>query len=190
MNQVNPPPLLRVPSEFQRNGETRSFVEQLQTIVFQLYNRTGGDIDNIDALIAAVELLIKNVNDLESVNASQVDPNKLKSSIDKLSRIVDDIDLQTVTDTGNETTNDVVLDNSSLIIKDPQGNQLGRISNAIQTGDFGLVIVAEDADTLRNRPATLAGSSVLLGTETLEAVFNGAEDGNFLRIVEKKRRIR
>lgn len=48
---VNPPPRLRTPDAFSKDREVRAYVEQLQTIVFQLYNRTGGDGDEITDLI-------------------------------------------------------------------------------------------------------------------------------------------
>lgn len=47
--KVNPPPQLRMPSQFLRDNETREYVRQLETILFQLWQRTGGDSDIIDA---------------------------------------------------------------------------------------------------------------------------------------------
>ena len=46
--KVNPPPGLRIPQEFFKDGETREYFSQLNTIIFQLYNRTGGTDDSID----------------------------------------------------------------------------------------------------------------------------------------------
>lgn len=48
MTQVNPPPRPRLPKEWINNTEIRAWTEQLQTIVFQLYNRTGGQFDFVD----------------------------------------------------------------------------------------------------------------------------------------------
>ena len=45
--KVNPPPTLRVPRAFINDPEVRSFIEQQNTIIFQLWNRTGGDVDSI-----------------------------------------------------------------------------------------------------------------------------------------------
>lgn len=45
---VNPPPQLVIPSEFLKNGETREYLRQLNTIIFQLYRRTGGVNDAIE----------------------------------------------------------------------------------------------------------------------------------------------
>jgi hypothetical protein len=45
---VNPPPRPRLPKAFLNDPEVRGYVEQLQTIIFQLYQRTGGEDDTID----------------------------------------------------------------------------------------------------------------------------------------------
>lgn len=45
---VNPPPLLKIPSAFLGDSEVRGFIEQQNTIIFQLWNRTGGTTDSID----------------------------------------------------------------------------------------------------------------------------------------------
>lgn len=49
MTQVNPPPRLRIPPSLIRGDiEARAYLEQLNTILFQLWNRTGGGEDIID----------------------------------------------------------------------------------------------------------------------------------------------
>lgn len=45
---VNPPPLLRIPRAFLGDREVREFIEQQNTILFQLWNRTGGTTDDVD----------------------------------------------------------------------------------------------------------------------------------------------
>lgn len=45
---VNPPPQLRIPEQFLKDPISREFFKQTNTILFQLYNRTGGDTDLID----------------------------------------------------------------------------------------------------------------------------------------------
>lgn len=45
--KVNPPPFLRVPKAFLADREVRAFVEQQNTIMFQLWNRTGGEKDKV-----------------------------------------------------------------------------------------------------------------------------------------------
>jgi hypothetical protein len=42
---VNPPPLLRIPKAFLSDPEVRAFIEQQNTIIFQLWNRTGANVD-------------------------------------------------------------------------------------------------------------------------------------------------
>lgn len=46
--KVNPVPELRTPRAFLQDKEVRSFIEQQNTIIFQLRNRTGGNDDAID----------------------------------------------------------------------------------------------------------------------------------------------
>ena len=45
--RVNPPPTLRIPKAFLSDGETREYISQLNTIIFQLYNKVGGVNDSI-----------------------------------------------------------------------------------------------------------------------------------------------
>jgi len=45
--KVNPPPNLRIPKEFAAKNDQRSFFEQIITILFQLRQRTGGNVDII-----------------------------------------------------------------------------------------------------------------------------------------------
>lgn len=47
---VNPPPFLRLPPEFLKDKQTRAFIEQQNTIIFQLWNRLGGGTDEIDTI--------------------------------------------------------------------------------------------------------------------------------------------
>lgn len=49
-NQVNPPPTLRVPKAFLKDPEIRAFVEQQNTILFQLWVKTGGNDDPISEI--------------------------------------------------------------------------------------------------------------------------------------------
>ena len=53
--QVNPPPTLRIPRSFISDPEVRAFIEQQNTIIFQLWNRTGGDTDEVGEGTAGVE---------------------------------------------------------------------------------------------------------------------------------------
>jgi len=46
---VNPPPALRIPAKFFKDPELRTFFEQNRTILFQLWNRTGGSSDAVSS---------------------------------------------------------------------------------------------------------------------------------------------
>ena len=45
--KVNPPPALRIPEQFFNDPDTRAFFEQQREILFQLWNRTGGNNDAV-----------------------------------------------------------------------------------------------------------------------------------------------
>ena len=46
--QVNPPPQLQIPNQFRGDREAVAFFDQQRTILFQLWQRTGGSTDAID----------------------------------------------------------------------------------------------------------------------------------------------
>lgn len=50
VNKVNPPPFLRLPKAFLSDREVKAFIEQQNTIIFQLYNKLGGNEDPISDL--------------------------------------------------------------------------------------------------------------------------------------------
>lgn len=72
MAQVNPPPILQIPPELVKDRQTRDYFRQVETILFQLWQRTGGDIDLIEELesfstsgfSAQVQFLQKQINGL------------------------------------------------------------------------------------------------------------------------------
>jgi len=47
---VNPPPFLKIPKAFLQDREIRAFVEQQNTIMFQLWQKLGGSSDPISNL--------------------------------------------------------------------------------------------------------------------------------------------
>ena len=49
-NQVNPPPFLVIPPELRKDRVTRAYFDQQNTILFQLWNKIGGNIDPITDL--------------------------------------------------------------------------------------------------------------------------------------------
>ena len=49
-NFVNPPPFLKIPPEFLKDRVVRAFFEQQNTVIFQLWNKLGGNDDPISDL--------------------------------------------------------------------------------------------------------------------------------------------
>lgn len=49
-NPVNPPPQLRIPQSFLKDREVYEYERQIGIILFQLWQRTGGDNDIISDL--------------------------------------------------------------------------------------------------------------------------------------------
>jgi hypothetical protein len=47
-NRVNPPPTLAIPLEFVNNKPVRDYLRQVETILFQLWQRVGGDTDIVE----------------------------------------------------------------------------------------------------------------------------------------------
>ena len=45
---VNPPPQLRIPPELAKSKQSKDYFRQIETILFQLWNRTGGTTDIIE----------------------------------------------------------------------------------------------------------------------------------------------
>ena len=43
--EVNPPPLLRIPRKFLEDPEVSEFIKKQNVIIFQLWNRVGGNVD-------------------------------------------------------------------------------------------------------------------------------------------------
>ena len=71
-NSVNPPPQLQIPRSLAQDKGSRDYLRQIETILFQLWNRTGGDIDVIEDnqqdLISASSRVSRNaarINSLE-----------------------------------------------------------------------------------------------------------------------------
>ena len=58
--KVNPPPALRIPKKFLVDPESKPFFEQMRTILFQLWKRTGGGVD----LVAGQQIIISTSGDI------------------------------------------------------------------------------------------------------------------------------
>lgn len=50
-NLVNPPPFLTIPPMLLKDRATRAYFEQQNTIIFQLWNKLGGNDDPISDLV-------------------------------------------------------------------------------------------------------------------------------------------
>lgn len=88
--KVNPPPQLKIPPAFLKDRETREFVKQQNTILFQLWHRTGGNEDFVDELITG--------NDISRALATKpAQLFNLKSQIEEASDRIEanEIDLST-----------------------------------------------------------------------------------------------
>ena len=48
MAKVNPPPMLQIPDALLKDRQTRDYLRQVETILFQLFQRTGGAVDIIE----------------------------------------------------------------------------------------------------------------------------------------------
>ena len=94
-NKVNPPPTLRIPRAFIADPEVRAFIEQQNTIIFQLWNKTGGNNDPL--------------TELSSFSSNGFSPNVqwIQSQLDGLSELTIDTTGFT-TDTTFITTDKVI----------------------------------------------------------------------------------
>ena len=68
--QVNPPPFLRLPPAFLKDKQTRAFIEQQNTIIFQLWQKLGGDADPISIIVEQSEQTI--INGATAVRPAQL----------------------------------------------------------------------------------------------------------------------
>lgn len=50
INKINPPPLLRKPKAFRGESDVDAYTDQIETILFQMWKRLGGNTDYIATL--------------------------------------------------------------------------------------------------------------------------------------------
>lgn len=75
MVAVNPPPQLRIPDAFLKDPEVRAYFEQKDIIIFQLWNRSGGDDDSIEDS----EQNITSTSSRVSRNAARINSLEIKN---------------------------------------------------------------------------------------------------------------
>jgi hypothetical protein len=69
---VNPPPQVKIPDKFFNDPELRAFFEQQRTILFQLWNRTGGPTDLISQIITiGGQINVINVENVDLLMSSE-----------------------------------------------------------------------------------------------------------------------
>lgn len=68
MATVNPPPHLRIPQEFLADPAKRTYFQQLEFIIFQLFKRSGGGEDLLDS----TEQVLTSINSRVSRNAAKI----------------------------------------------------------------------------------------------------------------------
>ena len=71
---VNPPPQLRIPEKFFNDPVSRAFFEQMRTILFQLWQRTGGSFDAVSGkqivIVTSTDIVLDTFGALIVVDAS------------------------------------------------------------------------------------------------------------------------
>ena len=100
-HEVNPPPQVRMPGKFFNDPEARSYFERLQTIIWQLWNRTGGPED-----------LISLNSEEATSSSSRVARNSAR--INSLEKIGFDIEIITA-DFTTERNQIIICNNTSAI---------------------------------------------------------------------------
>lgn len=105
--QVNPPPFVKIPRAFLNDPEVRSFIEQQNVIIFQLWNRTGA---NVDLVGEGAEGVAENSENI-AINALAITGNTDQIAINA-DAIIDNTDLI------NDNT-DLINVNSGLINDTP-----------------------------------------------------------------------
>lgn len=100
-HKVNPPPQLRIPDKFFNDPELRSFYEQQQRIIWQLWLRTGGSTD----LIEAAEESLTSTGSRVARNAAKI--NALEKS---------GFDIEIITADFTTSRNQVIICNNTSAI--------------------------------------------------------------------------
>ena len=105
---VNPPPFLKIPPELLKDRVTKAYFEQQNTIIFQLWEKLGGNTDPLDDLTGYVEQIAIN-------SATAVSPAQLFSHQVQIDDANDRIDTNEINIESNEIALSTVLRTADLV---------------------------------------------------------------------------
>ncbi len=126
MINVNPPPRPRMPQTFLRDREVNGYMEQLQTIIFQLYTRSGG---SGDAMAQALQDIVTIFGELTELDELRPLINKNTSDINGL--LLKAFKLVTVTSDYTTGPNEVInCENTTpiTITLDPNAKKMDEVN--------------------------------------------------------------
>jgi hypothetical protein len=153
MANVNPPPQLRMPVEFSSNARVRSYLDNINTILFQLWQRTGGGDDAIENQ----EQTLTSTGSRVSRNAAKINSLELKEfEIVQTTTSLTTQEFQIIicknTDPIDITLNPEAVENDEVHIKRREGkiNVIGSIDGAqnkvINIKNYSMHLVFDGAD--------------------------------------------
>lgn len=137
MAKVNPPPQLRIPKEFLANTEIRSFFEQQQTILFQLWQKLGGGSDNFDD----IESQFSEFDELDTIYGQDKKPN-VSTQTSNYTTLGSEI---VVCDSSiTVTLNDTPDDREMVTVKIRNGDVVINGNGRYLDGESSITFIAED----------------------------------------------
>ena len=139
-----------------------------------------GDVNNTSDLDKPVSTATQDAIDIVSGDVTNVENNLNIHIADTANP--HQTTVQKVVDEGNQVNGTVLFDgsNSGTVYLDGSGSATGYVTASV---DFGVTVFGTDNGTDLNRPVTVGGDTVLIANDNLLTQFNGAETGDFLRII-------
>lgn len=135
---VNPPPQLKIPKAFLQDREVREFIKQQNTILFQLWNRTGGNVDFVDS---GAEGVAENAESI-LVNRGLIEDNSL--SILDIEEDINDLQLRVaaleyrVYEIVNTTTPLITEPFQTIICKNTSPIEITLDTNAVENDEVNI----------------------------------------------------
>lgn len=155
-NKVNPPPRLRIPKKFSDDLESRAYFEQVNTILFQQWVKTGGSVDTISntAEVAAIA-----ATDVTEINEELTVTNQNVANISLINRVIvkSASDLEGELSSTTEYFIDGVIDMGSQKIVVPEGG----LSISGYNFDLSQLVSANDSYVMFTSPDDGSGNVVL-----------------------------